>query len=379
MRQAGRKLRITGKGRCNITNSAPMREFMQVTYPNGKFLYPAFKSFYSDDLIAFLESKGVSCKLERGGRYFPESEKAGDVADALLAYALDKGVEIVYDAKVRHLLKSGKQITGVRYISEMQMHEISAKNVLIATGGKSYPATGSTGDGYKLAKQAGHSIVEPRPALVPIETEGDVAKRLDGLSLKNVSLSLWIEGKKHSEEFGEMLFTSFGLSGPVALTLSRNVSMVWDGNQSVEMSVDLKPALDDKKLDARLQRDLDANGKKNIGNLFKQWLPMKMIPVFLDLLNMPFDKPVNQVSAKDRKEIRKLMKNFRFRVSGLRSFREAIITAGGVELKEINPKTMGSKIHPNLYFAGEVVDLDAVTGGIIFRLPLVRPGWQQNP
>lgn len=363
MRQAGRKLRITGKGRCNITNDAPVRDFLKKVYPNGKFLYPAFKAFYSNDIIQFLNDRNVPTVLERGGRYFPESNQAGDVVDALIEYATESGVEFIYEAKVRHLLKSDGKIVGVQCIQEMQMKEYFADNILISTGGKSYPATGSTGGGYKLAKQAGHTIVDAYPALVPVETDGNIPAKLEGLSLKNVNLSLWIDGKKHMEEFGEMLFTGFGLSGPIVLTLSREVYLPLQEGKKVSLSIDLKPALDENKLDVRLQRDLDGNGKKNIGNLFKLWLPSKLIPVFLELLGLKHDKPAHQVTGKERKEIRKLMKNFRFDVVGTRSFREAIITAGGVNLNEINPKDMCSKQHDNLYFAGEVIDLDAQTGG----------------
>lgn len=363
MRQAGRKLRITGKGRCNITNDAPIRDFLKKVKPNGKFLYPAFNTFFSQDMIAFLDAHDVPTVLERGGRYFPESNQAGDVVDALIKYAENNGVEFLYEAKVRHLLKEEKKVIGITVIQSMQMQDIYADNILIATGGKSYPATGSTGDGYKLAKQAGHQIVEVHPALVPIEVDGDIPSRLEGLSLKNVNLSLWIDGKKQNEAFGEMLFTDFGLSGPIALTISREVYAPISMEKQVQLSIDFKPALDDKMLDARLQRDLDGNGKKQIGNLFKQWLPSKLIPVFIDLLAIDEEKPAHQVSGNERKAIRKLMKNFRFEVIGLRSFREAIITAGGVNLDEINPKTMASKFHENVFFAGEILDLDAETGG----------------
>lgn len=281
----------------------------------------------------------------------------------MIEYATESGVEFIYEAKARHLLKSDGKIVGVQCIQEMQMKEYFADNILISTGGKSYPATGSTGEGYKLAKQAGHTIVDAYPALVPVETEGDIPAKLEGLSLKNVNLSLWIAGKKHMEEFGEMLFTGFGLSGPIVLTLSREVYLPLQEDKKVSLSIDLKPALDENKLDVRLQRDLDGNGKKNIGNLFKLWLPSKLIPVFLELLGLEHDKPAHQITGKERKEIRKLMKDFRFDVVGTRSFREAIITAGGVNLNEINPKDMCSKQHDNLYFAGEVIDLDAQTGG----------------
>jgi predicted Rossmann fold flavoprotein len=363
MRQAGRKLRITGKGRCNITNDAPTREFIKKVYPNGKFLYSALNFFPHTALIDFFESHDLTCKLERGGRYFPESDNAGDVVDVLLKYAEKNGVEFIYDAKVRHLIKADGKIIGVQILKEMQMLDLYANKFLIATGGQSYPATGSTGDGYKLAKQAGHTISPVRQALVPVETAGNIPAQLEGLSLKNVSLSLWVDGKKAHEEFGEMLFTGFGLSGPIVLTLSRFVAQYLDEGKELVLSIDLKPALDDVKLDNRLQRDLDANGKKQLVNLAKEWLPLSLIPVILELANLNAEKLANQVNAKERKAIRNRMKALQFQVTGVRSFREAIVTAGGVNLNEINPKTMQSKIHPNLFFAGEVLDLDAETGG----------------
>lgn len=363
MRQAGRKLMITGKGRCNVTNSASISEFIKHVYPNGKFLYPAFSKCFSEDILDLLEVRNVPCKLERGGRYFPESDNATDIVNALLRYAKENNVEIKYDTTVKEILKDEGKIIGVKAVSNMQTLEFSTDNVLVSTGGKSYPATGSTGDGYKFAKQLGHTIVEARPALVPIETAGTMAGKLEGLSLKNVNAILWINGKKFTEAFGEMVFTSFGFSGPIILTLSRFVSEALANNDKVEIAIDLKPALDEQKLDRRLQRDLDENGKKKIENIFKSWLPSKLIPVFIESLEIDSDMPGHQVSGKQRKSIKNMMKNLRFEITDVRSFKEAIITAGGVSLAEVNPKTLESKVLKNLYFAGEVLDLDAETGG----------------
>jgi predicted Rossmann fold flavoprotein len=246
--------------------------------------------------------------------------------------------------------------------------------VILATGGKSYPATGSNGDGYELARTVGHSIERLRPSLVPLETEGMVAQQLQGLTLKNVRISVWVNEKKRGEDFGEMIFTHFGLSGPIILTLSRMVVDELHLQNKVEISIDLKPALDEQKLDLRLIRDLDEFGKKQISNIFSNWLPSSMIPVFLELLAIDPEKEGHQVSSKERKQIRHLLKNFRFTINGHRSFKEAIITAGGVPTSEISPKTMESKLVRGLYFAGEMIDLDAETGGYNLQIAY-STGW----
>jgi predicted Rossmann fold flavoprotein len=240
---------------------------------------------------------------------------------------------------------------------------VPGKAFILATGGASYPATGSSGDGYALARSLGHQVTPISPALVPVETEGDSAGNLQGLSLVNVQANVWIEGKKAGDEFGEMLFTHFGLSGPIILTLSRRFNEALRGRKNVVFSIDLKPALDDRKLDLRLRRDLDENGRMKLANLFRQWLPAKLIPEFLRLLGLDGNKWANQVGAEERRKIRLLMKDFRFQVKGLRPFSEAIITSGGVCLDQIQSKTLASKLYPNLFFAGEILDLDANTGG----------------
>lgn len=370
MRQEGRKLLITGKGRCNITNNAPVSEFIKHIYPNGKFLRNAFSQFFSKDIIELLQKYGVETTLERGGRYFPGSNKSADVLKALLKWNLEQGVEIRCGEKAAQIVAEDQQVKGVVSNGEF----IYANRVIVATGGKSYPATGSTGDGYDLVKQLGHSVVPARPALVPLETEGDTAQKLQGLNLKNVKAVVWVNGKKAGEAFGEMLFTHMGLSGPIILTLSRIVVDELQKKNKVELTVDLKPALDEQKLDNRLIRDLNEHGKKKFGNIFRNWLPTSMIPVFIELLNIDPEKECHQVTSAERKKIRHLLKNLRFTISGHRSFREAIITAGGIPASEISPKTMESKLIKDLYFAGEVIDLDAETGGYNLQIAF-STGW----
>jgi len=370
MRSEGRKLLITGKGRCNITNAAPVSEFIAHVFPNGKFLRNAFSHFFSKDIIDLLEKYGVEITLERGGRYFPTSNKSSDILQALLRWVNELGVEIQCGQRVEKLLIVNGKIRGVKANSK----EIFSPKVILATGGKSYPATGSTGDGYELARQVGHKIEKPIPALVPVETKGNTAQKLQGLNLKNVRAVVWVNGKKVGEAFGEMIFTHFGLSGPIILTLSRTMVKALQNGEKVEVTVDLKPALDEQKLDKRLQRDLNEHGKKQLVNIFRGWLPASMIPVFIEELGLDGEKSCHQVSGKERKKIRKLMKNMRFEVSHNRSFKEAIITAGGVLTNEIKPKTMESKLISGLYFAGEIIDLDAETGGYNLQIAY-STGW----
>ena len=370
MRSEGRKLLITGKGRCNITNNATIGEFITHVFPNGKFLRNAFSQFFSKDIIELLEKYGVEVTLERGGRYFPTSNKSLDILRALLKWVNELGVEIRTGYRVEKVVIEEGSVKGIRANGEVFL----SKKVILATGGKSYPATGSTGDGYELAKQVGHKIEKPIPALVPLETKGSVAQKLQGLNLKNVKAVVWVNGKKAGEAFGEMIFTHFGLSGPIILTLSRIVVRALQKEDKVEITVDLKPALDEQKLDRRLQRDLNEVGKKQISNIFRNWLPASMIPVFIELLQIDPAKECHQISGKERKQIRHLLKNMRFEISHNRSFKEAIITAGGVLTNEIRPKTMESKIVSGLYFAGEIIDLDAETGGYNLQIAY-STGW----
>jgi hypothetical protein len=370
MRSEGRKLLITGKGRCNITNAAPIGEFITHVFPNGKFLRNAFSQYYSKDILLLLKKYGLESVLERGGRYFPATDKSIDVLRALLKWVNESGVEIRCDQRVEKLVVENGVIIGVKANGEY----FTVQKVILATGGKSYPVTGSTGDGYELARQVGHTIEKPIPALVPLETKGSVAQNLQGLNLKNVKAVIWVDGKKGGENFGEMIFTHFGLSGPIILTLSRIAVDALQNNKKVEITIDLKPALDEQKLDNRLIRDLNEHGKKQIGNIFREWLPASMIPVFIELLQLDPEKECHQINGNERKQIRNLMKNLRFEVSHNRSFKEAIITAGGVVTSEISPKTMESKLVSGLYFAGEMIDLDAETGGYNLQIAY-STGW----
>jgi len=370
MSQEGRKLLITGKGRCNITNDADISDFIPFVYPNGRFLRTAFSQFYSKDIIDLLRNHGVETTLERGGRYFPVSNKAKDVLHALLQWVNEQKVEIRLNHKVEKLLVQDNILQGL--VANGQ--KFTVDRVVLATGGMSYPATGSNGEGFELARRLGHTIEKLRPALVPLETEGDVAQKLQGLNLKNVKAVVWVNGKKEAEDFGEMIFTHFGLSGPIILTLSRTVVDALQKKNTVEITIDLKPALDEQKLDKRLIRDLNEHGKKQFSNILRYWLPSKLVPVFIELLKLDPEKACHQISSKERKQIRHLLKNMRFRITKSRSFKEAIITAGGIATREISPKTMESKLVKGLCFAGEMIDLDAKTGGYNLQIAY-STGW----
>jgi predicted Rossmann fold flavoprotein len=358
--RVGRKLAITGKGRCNVCNAAPMKEAIGHFFPNGKFLYQCFSRFFSPELIALLEENQVTVKTERGGRMFPESDNAGDVIAALTRSFTEKGGVIRTSTPVMGLLVTDGICRGV--ITE-DGREINGSATILATGGASYPATGSTGDGYRLASMVGHTIVPVRPALIPLVTAGETAKRLQGLALKNVQVSVWVDGKKVTSLFGEMLFTHFGVSGPVILTLSHQVVGFLEEGREIRLVIDLKPALDHKQLDARLLRDIDTFGKKKTKTLFKGLLPASLIPVCLEELALDPDLPAHQLTADTRRKLRNWLKEFTLMVTGHRPLREAIVTAGGVATKEIDPKTMESKICPGLFCAGEVLDIQADTGG----------------
>lgn len=370
MKQEGRKLLITGKGRCNITNNADIGEFITHVYPKGRFLKNAFSQYFSKDIIDLLQKYGVESSLERGGRYFPASNKSADVLHALLKWTKELKVDIRCGQKVEHIHVENKIITGLTANGKLY----PTSKVILATGGKSYPATGSNGEGYVLAKTLGHRIQKALPALVPLETEGKLVHKLQGLNLKNVNAVVWIDGKKAGEAFGEMTFTDFGLSGPIILTLSRMVGQALDNGGKVEVTVDLKPALDEQKLEQRLLRDLNENGKKKIGDIFRNLLPSSLIPVFMEVLGLDAAKECHQISAKERKQIRFLLKNLAFNISKTRPFKEAIITAGGILTNEISPKTMESKLISGLYFAGEIIDVDAETGGYNLQIAY-STGW----
>ena len=373
MNRPGRKLRITGKGRCNLTNIAPMDDFLQHFHPNGRFLKHTFHRFFTDDLLAFFDQLGIATVTERGGRVFPVSNEAQDIVDALTDWATRQGVHLQTQTIVGAIQVESGQVVGVetspargspRHRSQpRQSHSHAADCVILATGGASYPGTGSTGDGYHIARQVGHTIVPIRPALIPLDTQGDTAARLEGLSLRNVRVNLLIDGKKQDEAFGEMLFTRFGLSGPIILTLSRQAVDALHTGKEVLVSIDLKPALDHPKLDARLLRDLDQFGKRQYQTLLKGLLPRSLIQVCIQQTGIPAEKPGHQITAEERATLRRWLKDFRFEVVGHRPMAQAIVTAGGVNLKEVNPRTMQSKIVRGLFFAGEVLDLDADTGG----------------
>jgi len=360
MRRPGRKLGITGKGRCNLTNVASLPEIISHFGSSGIFLRQAFYRFSNDELVVFFEDLGVPTVVERGGRIFPASGQARDVVDALTAWMRRQGVTVRRKISVDGLLIKRQKVCGVCGLTG-EIYPADA--VIIATGGVSYPATGSTGDGYRLARSAGHSIVSPRPALIPLETEGAVAPRLQGLSMRNVNVSVLINGRKQDEAFGEMLFTHFGLSGPVILSLSGRVTDALDMGGRVTISIDLKPALDEHKLDERLLRDLDAHGKRKFQTLLEGLMPGKLIPVCMDLTGIPPDRRGHQITASERRRLRAWLKDFRLEVTGTRPISEAIITAGGINTGEIDPRTMASRLVSGLYFAGEVMDIDADTGG----------------
>ena len=369
----GRKLAITGKGRCNLTNSAELAEFIKHFGRNGKFLRPAFSQFFSHDLVDLLNSLGVPTDVERGGRIFPVSEQAPDVVRALNQWVRQSGVEILTGISIADLKLTNGHIIGVETDDG---NAISAKTVIIATGGLSYPATGSTGDGYRLAQSVGHTIIPTRPALVPLNTADDIAPRLQGLSLKNVSAGMWLNGRKQAELFGEMLFTHFGLSGPIVLTLSREFvnARKSDPNGELILAIDLKPALDPGKLDDRLLRDLDANGKKKFHTVIKGLVPGKLADLLPELIDVDPDKLCHQITSEERRRLRNILKRFEFKIKGPRSIKEAIVTAGGVSLKEVDPKTMQSKIVPGLFLSGEVLDIDGDTGGFNLQAAF-STGW----
>jgi predicted Rossmann fold flavoprotein len=359
MKRCGRKLAITGKGRCNLTNIAEMTEFLEHFGKEGRFLRHAFSRFFSRDLIDFLTGLGLETITERGGRVFPASGSAPDVVSALRKWAKRRGVRIQTSSAVDGLLIEKGSITGVVVDGGV----LACDAAILATGGASYPTTGSSGDGYVLAESAGHTIVPIRPALVPLETAGDSAARLAELRLKNVNVTTIVNGRKGVEAFGEMEFAEFGVTGPVILTLSGGVVDALGEGRKVLLSIDLKPALDEKKLENRLLRDFASRGKERISSVLRGLLPRQMVPVCLDLTRIPPDRLANQVSTKERTRLRRWLKDFRLEVTGHRPIREAIITAGGVDTREVNHKTMESRKTKGLFIAGELLDIHGDTGG----------------
>jgi len=374
MERAGRKILISGKGRCNITNDAPLSDFLQHIHPDSSFLQHAFAGFFSQDIVRLLAENGCTTVVERGARVFPVSNKAADVVRALLQWVERQQVDIRYRHKVEGLRVSDGQVTGLKVLTPTGSRTVHAKSIILCTGGKSYPATGSDGDGYRFAAAAGHLIETPRQALVPLETAGNIAWRLRGLSLRNVRAAVWVNGQKTREEFGEMMFTEFGVSGPIILTLSRFVVDELRKNRHVELAVDLKPALSETKLDNRLLRDLKEHASKRMESIFRKWLPAELIPVIGETSGVAAGTPGHQLSPAGRRKILLLMKDLRFTITGCRPFKEAIVTAGGVLTNQIEPLTMESKLVRSLYFAGELIDLDADTGGYNLQLAF-STGW----
>ena len=359
----GRKILITGKGRCNITNFCDNDEFISNIPTNPRFMYSAINAFATYDTIAFFEELGVSTKVERGNRVFPVSDKASDVADALRKSALDSGCKIITDTVVALLHQDGR-VVGVK--TEKQKYY--SDRVIVCTGGKSYPKTGSTGDGYKFAKSVGHKVVSPTPSLVPLVSDDASCKALQGLALKNVAVSVYDNNasKEIYSDFGELLFTHFGLSGPTVLSASAHMKDI--NNTSYTVHIDLKPALDEKTLDKRLLKDFAKFINKDICNSLFELMPKSLIPVVLDICNIDPHTKCNSITQKQRESIVNTLKDFTVKIKGFRPIDEAIITCGGVSVNEIDPKTMKSKIADNLYFAGEVIDVDAYTGGFNLQI-----------
>ena len=359
----GKKLFITGKGRCNLTNASDMEQLFANVVSNRKFLYSAFYSYDNEQVISFFESHGMPTKTERGNRVFPVSDHSSDVIAALSAALREQHVEVFLHTKVKRLLlekrDEEKRVTGVELADHTKMH---ADAVIVATGGISYPSTGATGDGYRMAEESGHKMVSPTPALVPMEMKEPWVRDLQGLSLRNVRMSVTRGKKKLYEDFGEMLFTHFGVSGPLVLSASGCIpAKAFD--QELSMTIDLKPALDVEQLDHRILREFDEMKNKQFKNSLGHLLPAKMIPVMIALSGIDPDTKVNEISREQRQNLLHLFKNMPLTITGLRDFKEAIITKGGVSVKDINPSTMESKLVQGLYFCGEVLDLDALTGG----------------
>jgi len=361
MRRPGKKMLITGKGRCNITNNCDLQEIIKNIPGNGRFLNSALRRFTNQDIVQLLEDNGLPTKVERGGRVFPVSDKAVDVVDTLVKIFKDYGGRLLLDTKVKSIAAEFGKIKGV--VTE-DGRRFEADAVILAAGGSSYPGTGSNGSGVKLAKAVGHSIVPLKPCLVPLESDSPYIPDLQGLSLRNIEGTVYADGKKIGAEFGEMLFTHFGVSGPIILSLSKCVAeAIAAGAQDIELHIDLKPALDKDKLDARLQRDFVQYSRKQMANGMKDLLPQRLIAPVLDEAFIDEEKFVNQLSRAERQRLVDVLKAFVVPITGTRPLAEAIVTAGGVSLKEIDPKTMESKLVKGLFIAGEVMDIDGYTGG----------------
>lgn len=355
----GRKLLITGNGRCNLSQAEyKVPDMVEKFGNNGRFLFSCLTKFGVKQTVEFFERRGLKTKIERGGRIFPESDKSKDVLDVLVNYMAENKVKVLYGAGVYDIEIQNNIITKV----QTEKGDIFAKNYIVCTGGKSFPGTGSTGDGFKWAEKLGHHVTELKPSLTPLTIKEDWITDLQGLSLKNVELNVFQDGQKKDSLFGEMLFTHFGVSGPIVLSMSKYVGELIK-NGEVKLSIDLKPALDFIKLDNRLQRDFLKYKNRAFKNSLDELLPQKMIPVIVKLSGIEPEKQPNSITREERHRLLNLLKNLEMTVTGLLGFEYALITSGGIDIKEIDPKTMRSKLIENLYFAGEIVDVDAPTGG----------------
>ena len=378
MNSCGRKLLITGKGRCNITSSLSMDDFIKNTPGNGKFLYSCFQNFTNGDIIQMLKNNGVKTKEERGNRIFPVSDKSLDVLNAFEKEMEKNNVKVITKANVKKINIENKKVTGVTFEKDGLNKTFKADKVILATGGKSYSATGSTGDGYKIAEDLGHSIVRIRPSLVPLQTNErnlKICKQMQGLSLRNIKMKLIDSSKNKTiyEDFGELLFTHFGVSGPTILSSSAHLLRYKDVDELlnkgiIKLIIDLKPALDEEKLNLRILRDFEKEKNKSFKNSLNDLLPKKMIDTVIELSEIDENKKVNEITKKERMKLIQILKHFEITISGFRPIEEAIITSGGISTKEINPKTMESKIIQGLYFAGEIIDVDAYTGGFNLQI-----------
>ena len=383
----GKKLLITGKGRCNITSSLDMDEFIKNTPGNGMFLYSCYQKFTNEDIIKFLNKQGLKVKEERGNRIFPVTDKSQDVLNCFISKIKELKITVKNNTKVENIIVEDNKIKGVKTKDGI----VKADKVILATGGKSYPLTGSTGDGYILAEKLGHKIVEIKPSLVPLESQDkETCKNLQGLSLKNVEIKLIDKEKNKTiyKDFGEMIFTHFGVSGPTILSGSAHLvrySKIEEKmkEQKIILSIDLKPALSEEKLDARILRDFEEYKNKKFRNSLDKLLPQKMIETIIKKSNIDADKKVNEITKAERKQLVSILKNFEIPIKGFRPIEEAIITRGGISTKEIDPKTMESKLIKGLFFAGEIIDVDAYTGGfnlqIAYSTGYVAGGGENRP
>ena len=372
MQSLGRKLLITGKGRCNITSSLDIDDFIKNTPGNGMFLYSCYKQFTNQDIISFLKEQGLELKEERGNRIFPVTNKSLDVLKCFTNKIKELNIEIKYNTSVKKIIVEENKVTGVKTNKEV----LKADKVILATGGKSYPLTGSTGDGYELAKELGHTVTKIKPSLVPLEIhDKNLCKQLQGLSLRNINIQIEdIEKNKNIyDDFGEMLFTHFGVSGPTILSSSAHLVRYKDIEEKmikrkIILTIDFKPALTEEKLDNRILRDFEAQKNKQFKNSLDALLPQKLIPIIIGKSGISPNKKVNEVTKEERKKLVQMLKKFEIEIQKFRPIEEAIITSGGINIKEINPKTMESKIIKGLYFAGEIIDVDSYTGGFNLQI-----------